>query len=85
MLKAGAYNFHMEDVEMIYALYSYHNWTLWKIKERRFKQASIEEIAVAVLHGRMDKKKLPYYQRARFTYDPDNIDLSEFNLGRPTQ
>ena len=85
MLKAGSYNFHMEDVEMIYNLYSYHNWTLWIIKERRFEKASIEQIAVAVSHGRMDKEKIPYYQRARFTYDPDDIDLSEFNVGHPTQ
>ena len=85
MLKVGSYNFHMEGVEMIYNLYSYHNWTLWIIKERRFEKASIEQIAVAVSHGRMDKEKIPYYQRARFTYDSDDIDLSEFNVGHPTQ
>ena len=85
MLKVGSYNFHMEDVEMIYNLYSYHNWTLWIIKERRFEKSSIEQIPVAVSHGRMDKEKKTYFQRATFTYDPDLIDLSEFNVGHPTQ
>ena len=85
LLKVSGFNFTMEEVEEIYSLYSLQNWTLWEIKERRFQQASIKQIAVAVSYGQMDKEKITYYQRARFTYDPDDIDLSEFNVGHPTQ
>merc|ERR1712121_468866 len=85
LLKVGGYNFTMEDVEQIYTLYSDHNSTLWEIKERRFQEASIKQLAVAVLHGQMDKEQLPYTQRGRFTYDPDLIDLNEFNVGQPSQ
>ena len=85
MLQTGGYNFTMGDVEQIYELYSYHNWTLWEIKERRFQEASIKQIAVAVSHGQMDQEQLPYTQRGRFTYDPDLIDLNEFNVGQPSQ
>jgi len=85
LLKAGGYNFTMGDVEQIYGLYSYQNWTLWEIKERRFQEASIKQIAVVVSHGQMDQEQLPYTQRGRFTYDPDLIDLNEFNVGQPSQ
>ena len=84
LLKVGGYNFTMEDVEQIYALYSHHNWTLWEIKERRFQEPSIKQLAVAVSHGQMDKEKKTYYQRAGFTYDPEDIDLFEFNVGIPS-
>ena len=43
MLKTGGYTFTMEDVEQIYQHYSYTNWTLWQIKERRFQLASINK------------------------------------------
>ena len=85
MLRAGSYKFHKEDVELIYNLYSIDNWTLWLIKESKFEKASIRQIAVAVQHGRMDLDKVPYFQRATHTYDPDSIVLSEFNVGHPTQ
>ena len=85
ILKTGGYNFTMEDVEQIYGLYSYHNWTLWEIKERRFQEASIKQLAVAVSHGQMDQEQLPYTQRAGFTYDPEAIDLSNFHVGEPSQ
>ena len=85
LLKAGGYNFTMGDVEQIYGLYSYQNWTLWEIKGRRFQEASIKQIAVVVSHGQMDQEQLPYTQRGRFTYDPDLIDLNEFNVGQPSQ
>ena len=57
LLKVGGYNFTMEDVEQIYTLYSDHNSTLWEIKERRFQEPSIKQLAVAVSHGQMDKEK----------------------------
>ena len=61
MLRAGSYMFHMEDVEIIYNLYTIDKWTLWEIKESKFENASIRQIAVAVEHGRMDLDKLPYF------------------------
>ena len=85
MLKTGGYNFTMEAVEHIYKLYSYQIWTLWQIKEGRFQVASIKQLAVAISHAQMDREQLPYTQRAGFTYDPDAIDLSHFNVGQPSQ
>ena len=75
----------MEDVEVIYNLYTIDQWTLWEIKESKFENATIQQIAVAVVHGRMDLEKHPYFQRATNSYDPDAILLSEFNVGHPTQ
>ena len=85
MLKTGGYTFTMEDVEQIYQHYSYTNWTLWQIKERRFQLASINQLAVAISHAQMDRDQIPYTQRAGFTYDPEAIDLSNFNVGEPSQ
>ena len=85
MLKTGGYTFTMEDVEQIYQHYSYTNWTLWQIKERRFQLASINQLAVALSHAQMDRDQIPYTQRAGFTYDPEAIDLSNFNVGEPSQ
>ena len=84
LLKVCGYNFTMEDVEVIYTLYSIHNWTLWEIKERRFREPDIKQLAVAVNHGLADKEKKPYYQRPGFTYDPEEIDLTEFKVGIPS-
>ena len=85
ILRAGSYRFQMEDVELIYKLYEIAKWSLYEIKERKFENATVQQIAVAVAHGRMDVEKLPYFQRATFTYDPDVILLSEFNVGHPAQ
>ena len=63
MLKVGSYKFHMEDVDVIYNLYTIDQWTLWAIKESKFENATIQQIAVAVEHGRMDIEKIPYFQR----------------------
>ena len=62
LLKVSGYNFTMEDVEVIYTLYSIHNWTLLEIKERRFIEPSIKQLAVAVNHGLADQENKPYYQ-----------------------
>ena len=48
----------MEDVEVIYNLYTIDQWTLWEIKESKFENATIRQIAVAIEHGRMDLEKL---------------------------
>ena len=85
MLRVGSYKFHMEDVELIYNLYTIDQWTLWAIKESKFENATIQQIAVAVQHGKMDIEKIPYFQRPTFSYDPDLIVLSQFNVGHPTQ
>ena len=85
MLRVGSYQFEMEDVELIYSLYSVDQWSLNAIKESKFENATVQQIAVAVEHGKMDLEKLPYTQRPRHCYDPDNILLSEFNVGHPTQ
>ena len=75
----------MEDVEVIYKLYTIDKWTLWTIKEWKFENATIRQLAVAVEHGRMDIEKIPYFQRPTLSYDPDNIVIDEFNVGHPTQ
>ena len=54
MLRVGSYKFHMEDIEVIYNLYTTDQWTFWAIKETNFEDAKKEEIAVAVRHGQMD-------------------------------
>ena len=75
----------MEDVELIHNLYSIDQWTLHEIQESKFENATIGQIAIAVEHGKMDIEKIPYTQRPRHSYDPDDILLSEFNVGHPTQ
>ena len=73
----------MEEVALIYNLYANAEWTLYQIKERKFENATVQQIAVAVAHGRMDVEKLPYFQRPTFSYDPDVILLSKFRVGHP--
>ena len=75
----------MEEVQLIYKLYTTYKYTLWAIKETNFNAAQIEEIAVAVTHGKMDIEQIPYDQRVTFTYDPSSIILSEFRVGHPSQ
>ena len=84
LLKVSGYNFTMEDVEEIYTLYSINNLTLWEIKERRFREADIKQLAVAVHHGLADQENIPYSQRPGFTYDPEEIDLTDFKVGIPS-
>ena len=85
VLRAGSYKFQMEDVEAVWKLYTIDKWTLWTIKQWFFENATIEQVAVAVLHGGMDIEKVPYFQRATFTYSPDMIVLAEFNVGHPIE
>ena len=56
LLKVSGYTFTMEDVKEIYTLYSINNLTLWEIKERRFREADIKQLAVAVHHGLADQE-----------------------------
>ena len=85
LLRAGTYSFTFEEVHLIYKLYTDKKFTLWEIKETSFNEAQIQEIAVAIIHARMDIQKLPYDQRATFTYDPGFIELAEFRVGKPSQ
>ena len=84
LLKVSGFNFTMEEVEEIYSLYSLQNWTLWEIKERRFRAPDIKVLAVVVIQGGADQEKKPYFQRPGFTFDPEDIILTEFNVGIPS-
>ena len=84
LLRAGCYKINMGDVQMIYHLYTFDQWTLWQIKENRFEDATIRQIAVAVVHGKWDLEKKLFIQRPTFTYYPSEIDLFQFNVGYPT-
>ena len=85
LLRTGSYKFTMEEVQLIYKLYTTDKCTLWTIKETNFDKAQIEEIAVAITHGKMDIEYIPYNQRATSTYDPSSIILSDFRVGHPSQ
>ena len=54
----------MEEVQLIYKLYTTDKCTLWAIKETNVDDARIEDKAVAVTHGKMDIEQIPYNQRA---------------------
>ena len=82
---AGNYSFTMDGVWLIYKLYADDKLTLWEIKETTFIEAQIQEIAVAIVHAQMDIQKIPYYQRASFSYDPSLIDLAEYRIDNPSQ
>ena len=85
LLMAGTYSFTFEEVCLIYKLYTENKLTIWELKELGFKEAHIREIAVAIVHGKMDMEHLPYDQRPTFIYDPDSIQLQEFRVDKPSQ
>ena len=78
------YSFTMDEARLIYKLYS-DKLTPWEIKETTLSEAQIQEIAVAIVHARMNIQKILHYQRASFTYDPSSIDLAEYRVGNPSQ
>ena len=43
--------------------------------------ANLREIGVAITHGEMD---LPYNQMPPFTFDPDQTQIDEYNIGQPS-
>ena len=59
LLMVGAYSFTFADVRLIYKLYTENKLTIWELKELGFKEAHIREIAVAIVHGKMDMEHLP--------------------------
>ena len=85
LLVEGSYKFTMEEVQLIDKLYTVDKLSLWAIKETKFDEAQLEELAVAVTHGKMDHEQTPYDERATFTYDTSTILLSEFRVGYPSQ
>ena len=83
LLDLGSYNFTMEEVKSIYSLYVDDGLSLWEIKEAKFIEAQIQELACVITHAQMDIQQIPYDQRPRFSYDPSSIDLTEFKVGNP--
>ena len=43
--------------------------------------ANLREMGVAITHQEMN---LPYNQMPRFTFDPDQIQMDEYNIGQPS-
>ena len=84
LLVVGASNFTMEEVKLIFSLYVDDKLSLWEIKERKFNDYQIEELACAITHAQLDIQQVPYDQRPRFSYDPSSIELSEFRVGNPS-
>ena len=82
-LTLGSYNFTMEEIKEIYSLYADDSLTLYQIKETKFHDAQIKELACAVTHAQMDIQQVPYDQRPRFSFDPSGIDLTQFTVGNP--
>ena len=85
ILVVGASISPMEEVKLIYSSYADDKLSLWEIKEGKFHEAQIQEIACAISHAFMDIQQIPYDQRPRFSYDPSTIDLSEYRVGHPSQ
>ena len=83
ILRAGTYRFSKEHVDLIYKLHDRDAWTLWDIKDIYFTDATLEQLAIAVSHGRMDADNIPFSGRPRHTFDPSMIVLEEFNVGDP--
>ena len=83
ILRAGTYRFTKENVDLIYKLHDRDAWTLWEIKDIYFTDATLQQIAVAVSHGRMDEDNIPFSGRPKHMFDPSLIVLEEFNVGDP--
>ena len=80
-LQAGSYRFTREDVGLITKLYDRESWSLWNIKDMYFIDATLQQLAVAIVQGRFDANNVQFRDRPRFTFIPSNIDLDEFNVG----
>ena len=50
----------MEEVKLIYSSYADDKLSLWEIKEGKFHEAQIQEIACAISHAFMDIQQIPY-------------------------
>ena len=82
-LALGSYNFTMKEVKEIYSLYVDDSLSLYEIKEAKFVDAQIAELACVITHAQMDIQQVPYDQRPRLSFDPSAVDLTEFTVGNP--
>ena len=80
-LQAGTYRFTRENVGLITQLHDRDSWSLWDIKDIHFIDATLQQLAVAIVQGRFDANNVQFKDRPRFTFIPSNIDLDEFNVG----
>ena len=80
-LQAGSYRFTREDVGLITQLYDRESWSLWNIKDMYFIDATLQQLAVAIVQGRFDANNVQFKDRPRLTFMPSLIDLDEFNVG----
>ena len=64
---------------MIYSSYADDKLSLWEIKEGKFHEAQIQEIACAISHAFMDIQQIPYDQsvmiRAQLIYLSIGLDI----------
>ena len=64
---------------MIYSSYADDKLSLWEIKEGKFLEAQIQEIACAISHAFMDIQQIPYDQsvmiRAQLIYLSIGLDI----------
>ena len=81
ILQAGSYRFTRQDVSLITQLYDLEAWSLWNIKDMYFVDATLKQLAVAILQGRFDGDNVLFSNRPRFTFLPSHIDLDIFNVG----
>ena len=84
-LQAGTYRFTRENVGLITQLHDRDSWSLWDIKDIHFIDATLQQLAVAIVQGRFDANNVQFINRPRFTFLPSHIDLDEFNVGVRTQ
>ena len=81
ILQAGSYRFTRQDVGLITQLYDRESWSLWNIKDMYFVDATLQQLAVAIVQGRFDADNVQFRNRPRYTFLPSHIDLDDFNVG----
>ena len=80
ILQAGSYRFTRQDVALITQLYDRESWSLWNIKDMYFVDATLQQLAVAIVQGRFDGDNVLFSNRPRFTFLPSHIDLETLML-----
>ena len=82
-LKIGNVTFSYIDVKIACWLYDDKEFTLWEVKEAAFRDLEIREIACAIIHGRMDRRRVSYHNRPGMSWNPEFILLEGFRVGAP--
>ena len=77
-LQVGPYKFSRRDCRNILELYSDDGATLWKIKERYYPLAGLNQIALSIFHGFIDA---PKYKIPDYMFNSNNINIFTFNIG----